>query len=533
MALTLDLFPYQREAVDVFMERGNELLAFEMGLGKTATAIACCEALLDQRKIRTALLVVPGDLKYQWAQALCKFTDVPTRQVKVKRRFLTVPDLASCVIVDGTPEERAKQFARARECRSEYVIVSTDSVITDHAEISTLAASMCVLDEASKIKSMTSQRSLAVKEYLHYPYRLALTGTPIENSLDEVFSIMQWVDPCVLGRLDLFERAYITRNASGSIIRYKNLDALYARMGTAMCRRTWEDPDVAPYLPKIEYDTWRVPMGSDVAALYKLMAAELLETYGTYSKGLRLSDTHSGLDRRGDKTSLGRIMSVHTCMEMLVGCPPAIVKSANDYVTTDDTGSKYAFDFIASGHDLRIFNAKKEFVEERVDQILLSGAENKVMIFSRYREVVDMFDSAFGHVGHVVYHGGMSNRDKAAAVDKFLTDPNIRVFISSHAGAYGVDMPAANYLINYDIPWGAGLARQINGRHVRASSLHDTVYVIDVVTEFSIEERKLAVKAFKNALADAGIDGKTTTGTLVNDVEELREHCIDFLARFG
>jgi SNF2 family DNA or RNA helicase len=144
-----------------------------------------------------------------------------------------------------------------------------------------------------------------------------------------------------------------------------------------------------------------------------------------------------------------------------------------------------------------------------------------------------MFDACFGEVGHVVYHGGMSNRDKAAAVDKFLTDPNIRVFISSHAGAYGVDMPSANWLINFDIPWGAGLAKQINGRHVRASSQHDIVYVIDVVTEFSIEERKVVVKAFKNALADAGIDGKTATGVVVNDVEALREHCIDFVDTFG
>jgi SNF2 family DNA or RNA helicase len=533
MALTLELFPYQRDAFELFGKRGNILLAFEMGLGKTATAIACCEDLLDKRKIRTALIVVPGDLKYQWAQAIVKFTDVPVRTVKLKRQPVEIPALEACVIIDGLPEQRAKQFSLARKLKSEYVIIGMDSILTDYDDIASLNAGMCVLDEASKIKSMTSQRSLAVKTYLNYPYRMALTGTPIENRPDEVYSIMEWVDRTVLGRFDLFDHAYVTRNTSGSVIRYKNLDALHDKLSAAMCRKTWDDPEVALYLPKINYETWRVPMGQDVVPLYRVMAEELLNVYGVYSKGLNLKEAAAGIDRRGDKTSLGRMMSIHTCMEMLLVCPPAIIKSSVDYVSTQDSGSKYAFDFVSAGHDLNVSNVKKEFVEQQVKEILLRSAENKVMIFSRYREVVEMFSRAFADVGHVVYHGGMSNRDRAGAVNKFLEDPNTRIFISSHAGAYGVDLPVANYLINFDIPWGAGLARQINGRHVRTSSEHDVVYVIDVVIEGSLEERKLAMKAFKNALADAGVDGKTATGTLTNDVEELREHCIDFLAGTG
>jgi SNF2 family DNA or RNA helicase len=533
MALTLDLFPYQRDALTMFGKRGSLLLAFEMGLGKTATAIAACEDLLDKRKIRTALVVVPGGLKIQWAQAIAKFTDVPKRNAKLKGKLIFLPAFESCIIIEGTPEQRAKQFEKARRLRSEYVIVSTDSVITDYADIETLGAGMCILDEASSIKSMTSQRSLAVKTYLNYPYRMALTGTPIENNLDEVYSVMQWVDPSVLGRYDLFDHSYITRNASGSVIRYKNLDMLFVKLSSAMCRKTWQDSDVAPYLPDVYYDTWQVPMHGDVVPLYAEMVNDLLITYGVYSKGLSLSEAAAGIDRRGDKTSLGRMMSIHTCMEMLLVCPPAIVKSAVDYVSTQDSGSAYAAEFVARGHDLSIYNAKKEFVEKRIKAILKNDPTAKVLLFSRYREVVAMFSEVFAGEGCVVYHGEISNRDRAAAVDKFLTDPNIRVFISSHAGAYGVDMPVANWLINFDIAWGAGISKQINGRHVRASSEHSKVIIVNVITDGSIEKRKADLQKFKFALADAGVDGKTMTGTLTNDVEELREHCIDFLARAG
>lgn len=537
MAMIIDLFPYQREAVDLWNERGSLLLAFDMGLGKTATAIAICEDLLERREIRTALIVVPAGLKYQWARAIAKFTDIPTYRVKLKRQPVEVPELGNCIIIDGTPEQRARQYQMARDLRPEYVIIGIDTLAIDPEEIESIRATMAVLDEASNIKSPASARTQAVKEYLNYPYRLALTGTPIENKPEDVFSIMEWVDSSVLGRYDLFDRSYIVRDSFGTVKRYRNLDVLSARLSEAMCRKTWADPDVAPYLPKIHYDTWVVTPDEDTMDAYKVMARDLLDEYNKAASNMpglgkfSVSAHYTGLGNKGTGI-MGQLMPVHTCMEMLLDHPSLIAKSASKYIDTDTQGSKYAYEYrVTRKGRLPGTTPKKDKVVWNTQKILWESLDNKVLIFTRYREMVSILVRDFQGLGWGVteYHGEMTNRQKEASVSKFLSDSECRVFISSHAGAYGVDMPVANYLVNYDIPWGAGLARQINGRHVRASSEHQDVYVINVVTEGTIEERKLEMKDFKDAISDAAIDNLSETGTLVNDVTALRLHCTEIL----
>jgi SNF2 family DNA or RNA helicase len=537
MAMKLDLFPYQWDAFDMFMERGSELLAFDMGLGKTATSIAICEDLLERRKIRTSLLVVPAGLKFQWAKALAKFTDCPTRTIKLKRQPVEVPALESCIIIDGTPEQRARQYALARELRPEYVIIGVDQVAMEPVEIRSLRATMVVLDEASCIKSPGSQRSIAVKENLNYPYRLALTGTPIENKPEDVFSIMEFVDASVLGRAHLFDKSYIVRDSFGTVKRYKNLDVLNLRLSEAMCRKTWADPDVAPYLPEIHYDTWVIYPDDATMDVYKVMARDLLDEYNKAASDMpsmgkfSVAAHYAGLGGKGTGI-MGKLMPIHTCMEMLLDHPHLIRYSRDKYLTTETQGSEYAHKFLKKiCDDLPGTTPKKDYVVLRTQQILWESTENKVLIFTRYREMVDILVRDFQDLGWGVteYHGEMTNRQKEASVSRFLTDKECRLFISSHAGAYGVDMPVANYLVNYDIPWAAGLARQINGRHVRASSEHHDVYVVNVVTEGTIEERKLEMKDFKDAISDAAVDGMTLNGDLVNDVTALRLHCMAVL----
>jgi SNF2 family DNA or RNA helicase len=159
------------------------------------------------------LLVVPAGLKYQWAEAIAKFTDLPAQKKRFKGETITIPDSRYCMVVDGTVAKRKKQYALARdEPRCNYVIVGYDNVTSDERDVKRLRAEFIVLDEASAIKTLSSQRTKAIKEKLEAPWRMALTATPIDNRPDELFSIMEWVDPTVLGRGDLFDLAYIDRN---------------------------------------------------------------------------------------------------------------------------------------------------------------------------------------------------------------------------------------------------------------------------------------------------------------------------------
>ena len=125
----------------------------------------------------------------------------------------------------------------------------------------------------------------------------------------------------------------------------------------------------------------------------------------------------------------------------------------------------------------------------------------------------------------------MNSKEKEKSKEKFLNDPECRVFISSDAGGYGVDLPNANLLINYDLPWSAGLAVQRNGRIKRASSRWPTITIQDLLMEGSIEERQHEMLQQKNAVADAVMDGQginarggvdLTVGSLLNFISQTK-----------
>ena len=536
MALTFPLYPYQDEAFEIFLQRGNLLLAFDTGLGKTATAIALAEELLETREVRRVLLVVPANLKLQWARSLAKFTDIPTHEIKVKGETITTPVPEYCVIVDGSPELRERQYTLARLDSVQYVVVGYEQVVSDYRRIKQLGCEFVVLDEASAIKTPGTKRTGAVKRHLKADYRLALTATPIENRPEEVYSIMQWVDDTVLGRYDLFDRAYINRNPWGTVTSYKNLDVLHDKLSTAMVRRTREDPEVAPYMPDVDTEVWRVPVDAATWTVYKEMAADLLAAYdevGTIGGSFNV-DAHYGTvkgDPRGDKTGLGKLMSVHGCMEMLLAHPLLIDLSGWLYETTDNRGSKYAWKWRDDGRGLPGTQPKLDFLVRQVTQILDEDPDAKVLIFSWYKGMLPLMAEQFEMrgFGSTRYDGDMSVRAKEASVQRFKSDPNVRLFLSSHAGAYGTDLPEANWLINYDIAWGAGKAIQINGRHVRASSEFATVKVVNMVMAGTIEERKLATKEFKGGLSSKVIDGKGSSGEVKRDIESLKQHAQELL----
>lgn len=532
MGMSIDLFPYQREAFDMFLDRGTLLLALDTGLGKTATAIAICDYLLTHRKTRCCLIVVPANLKYQWAKAIASVTNIPTQRIKVKRKYITVPEEKYCAIIDGDPAKRREQYARAVVNRPEYVIVGYDTVVAEFDEfIHCLGPTIAVLDEASLIKSPSSQRSQAIKECLGWlPYRLALTATPLENIPEDVYSIMQWVDPTVLGRFDLFDKAYIRRDSNGSVMSYRNLDVLFEKLSTAMYRKSRTDPDVAPFMPEVQYHTWEVDTTPEILEAYVDMARDLLVAYDRapgHTGGFSLSAHYGAGGQNNAKGGMGEVMSIHTVMEQLLDYPQMIHSSALKYVTSEgESGSTYAWDVVSRNINMPLDTPKLDYVAQRVDTILRRDPSSKVILFSRYREMVDQVTFRLEELGWgcTWYHGEMSSSTKEASVALFLDDDDTRVFVSSHAGAYGTDLPVANWLINIDVAWGGGLGTQINGRHIRASSIFDVVNVVNVVTVGTIEQRKVAVREFKEDLSTAAIDGKTLTGTLVKDIKSLIKH---------
>ena len=547
--LTGSLLPFQEPAVPMVLEQGYLLLAMDPGLGKTIVSIAIAEELLGTRQIGNCLCVVPAALKYQWAQQLAQFTDLPSHQVKVGKELITVPQPPYCVIIDGDPDTRDSQYAQISG-KTDYVIAGYPNILNDWALIHWRDWQMVVADELTTLKNAGSDINQGFTEaFTGVPWRLGLTGTPIENNPVELFTVMEWIKPGFLGRPDHFDAAYVKRNSDGKVIRYRNLPVLHKQLETVMYRKSRHDPDVAPYFPVVDEDIWMVPMPAELREPYRMLAADLLEqlrAIRTRSRGFDVTAAYRG-GKPDESTAVGKIAARMQAMEMLTCHPGLIGLSAADYAEsralraegltrTQWPGSKWCAELVAAG----IITVETSLICPKLDYLLarcteiLSEPGTKILVYTKYTRMLPIFEELMAQhgIGTAHYSGRMPAARKAGAIARFTNDPDCRVFLSSHAGAYGCDMFMATHLVNYDIPWSGGKADQINGRHVRASNTNKKIYIRHLLAADSLDVRKLAQVRFKNKIAGAIIDGHGADrlGRIENDIGSLASFLENLLA---
>ena len=532
--LTVDPFPYQDAAIDMGLDRGNLLIAYGMGLGKTLVQIAICEELLGDNESTLNAIVVPASLKWQWAQAIAWATDADTREIKIRKQKITVPQPWHCVVIDGTPDKRKEQFAFARKNRPDYVVLGYNTVISDWRWVNRMHADLIALDEATAIKSFTAERSKTIKGWWA-PYRYALTGTPVDNRPEELFSIMEWVDPDALGNFKYFDKAYIRRDSYGRPKAYKNLDVLHKKIPKFVARKTRFDPEVAPFMPKDFHKEFYVDLTGKTRALYKEIAEEMVEILGEV-KGFGVfdvADYYAGVGRQGGSPEQGAAMARFNALMLLCDHPRLLLESAErfqSFIESEEEnpkalGSAYAYELLQDGRldwiTDKVTSPKFEETKEKIRDILDERPENKVILFSFTKGMLRLFQEEFGDTA-VVFEGSMNAAQREATKQRFKTDPDIRIFLSSDAGGMGVDLPEANYLINYNHPWSAGAADQRNNRHVRAGSDWDEVWILNMLVSGSVEEWKFSVLSLKRKVGSAILDGgETNDGVIHFDIDSL------------
>lgn len=466
---------------------------------------------MEEGYVNLCLIICPAALKFQWEEKIKQFTDTHVS------------------VIDGDKSQRLSLYEKLFSRNVEYIVISYDYVLLDNDSIAKLNPDMVILDEASAIKSFRTQRSKKIKKlFKDIPYRMALTATPIENKPEELFSIMQWVDSSVLGRYDLFEKAYITRHSKGWVTAYKHLDVLKERLGDAMVRKARTDPDVAPYLPVVDDNNWVVPLDKKLARVYCDIAEDMLTelSKAPYFK----FDKKFSMDT--EDTPPGRLMAMHMVLEMLLCHPQLIQWSADNYVSDKPEGSEYAY-LLAKSENLAALPAPKiDVLKEKLVPIL-ADPKSKVLIYSKYKFLLEILQKELPYLS-VLFTGDMSPKKQDQAKKVFASSPNIRLFLSSYAGGYGLDMKMADCLVNVDLPWSFGQQDQINSRHIRASSEFKTVYVRNLIFAGSIEERKLRVLDRKRKMSDIAIDGANMGGDYADtsvslDVDFLRAHLEQFI----
>ena len=215
-------------------------------------------------------------------------------------------------------------------------------------------------------------------------------------------------------------------------------------------------------------------------------------------------------------------MSKITVLRMLADHPDVVRMSG-----LRANGSKYARALLQDDQldkPVREGSAKLDAVTEYLTDFLDISEHNKAVVFCSYVDMLPLLSDALGKYRTVTFHGGLSDKERDAVKTQFQTDPATRVFISSDAGGYGVDLPQANLLVNYDQPWQAGMAKQRNARIRRAASQWTNVTVQDFLTEGSIEERIWNMVAHKQAVAGAALDGTgiTESGEIASTLDSLR-----------
>ncbi len=508
MSFTGTLYPFQQEASDRMVERGQMLLAMVMGAGKTPTTLATIESLIEQDEISRVCVVVPSSLKFQWLREIKKFTT------------------SKAIVIDGTPAQREKLWRLAIGCQ--YVIINPEALSKDTTQWEAMRFNAMVIDEATIIKSFSAKRSKLLKKLgAKCHYRFALTGQPIENRPEELFSIMQFVDPSVLGKFDIFDRTFIVRDHFGKPTRYRNLQQLNESMSEVMVRKTRDD--IKDQLPEVITQVIPVQFDKAGATLYEFIARDLLnEINAAIAQHGRSFDLWAHYHGGKGNEAQGQIMARLTVLRMLCDNPALVLASAKEYEVSAGTagGSGFAATLVRQGLvPSSIKSPKLETVLEYIEDVLNEDPNNKVVVFSFFKKNLRLIQEATqGLTESVLFMGGMSADERDRAKQRFAREQNVRLFLSSDAGGYGVDLPQANYLISYDLPWSAGKLDQREARIIRLSSLHPHVTITSFVMKGSIEERQYEMLQQKREINKAFIDkGYDTQGKFELNLGTLSE----------
>jgi SNF2 family DNA or RNA helicase len=517
--MALQLRPYQTEAVERILERGNLLLALTMGAGKTAASISAVRKLRRRRVVDCGAVFALKSTKGQWVREINRWDPRATVQV-----------------IDG--DKKARTIGLRRAMRYNYTILHYECLVNDWDLLQQyLPIDFVIADECTMLKGFSAKRTKHAK--LMAPYigiRIGLSGQPVENRPEELFSIMEFIDKDVLGGFHRFDRTFIERDHWGKPKRYKNLPLIGKVMGEAMYRKSRED--IAEWLPDMIEIPMPIELDEPTMKLHDLVKEDLSNAIDLAlmmgSTGTFDVMSHYGRTEQMDaKGLMGQVMARMLAMRMLSSHPRLLRLSADAFDTElSSWGSQYASELKAAGmlDNLPATTAKLDALLEHIEEILDEDPRHKVVVFSYFKPMLAMIGAELGRmkIPWVKITGDVSAKERYAHIQRFNSDPMLRVFLSSDAGAYGVDLNQGSHLISYDLPWSAGALSQRISRIDRTNSAFDQIVIGYMYGAGTIEERMFNMLLQKRAVAKAFIDGDfdPRSGTLNLDLESLR----DFLA---
>ena len=451
--LKVPLYPYQAEGALFAVRAGRVLIGDEMGLGKTIQAIAAAEILARHFGVSRVLVICPTSLKYQWQSEIARFSG---RQGKNAARVLS-----------GGRAQRQKDYAADDFCK----ITNYEKLKPDLDLIADWAPELVIVDEAQRIKNWNTIAARALKR-IDSAYAIVLTGTPLENKLEELISIVQFVDQHRLGPTWKLLHEHQLKDEGGRVTGYTGLEKIGETLAPVMIRR--RKHEVLKQLPERTDQNFLVPMTELQMSYHQENAEVVSKIVQRWRKTKFLSDK----DQRRLTCAL---------QNMRMSC-----------------NSTYLLDQ-ESDHGVKADELAALFDD------LFAQPDAKAVVFSQWTRTQDIVIrrlEARGF-GYVSFHGGVPSEKRPALIERFRDDPACRVFLSTDAGSTGLNLQHASTLINMDLPWNPAILEQRISRIHRMGQKRP-VQIVNFVAKGTIEEGMLSVLAFKRSLSAGILDGGTS-----------------------
>jgi superfamily II DNA or RNA helicase len=448
--LKVSLYPYQAEGALFAVRTGRALIGDDMGLGKTIQAIAATEILARHFGVSKVLVVCPTSLKYQWQSEIVRFSG---RKGKNAAR-----------VIGGGRAQRQKDYALDDFCK----ITNYEKLKPDLDLIAAWAPELVIVDEAQRVKNWNTIAARALKR-IDSAHAIVLTGTPLENKLEELISIVQFVDQHRLGPTWKLLHEHQVKDEAGRVTGYTRLEKIGQTLAPVMIRR--RKSEVLRQLPARTDQNLLVPMTQMQMDYHEENADEVAKIVRRWRKTRFLSD----MDQR-------RLMIALQNMRM----------SCNStYLLDQETDHGVKADELAALLD-----------------DLFADPEAKAVVFSQWTRTHDIVIrrlEARG-IGYVSFHGGVPSDKRPALIERFRDDPACRVFLSTDAGSTGLNLQHASTLVNMDLPWNPAILEQRIARIHRLGQARP-VQIVNFVAKGTIEEGMLSVLAFKRSLSAGILDG--------------------------
>ncbi|HMX39765.1 MAG TPA: DEAD/DEAH box helicase [Saprospiraceae bacterium] len=446
-----DVFPYQQEGLLFAYQHGRVIIGDEMGLGKTVQAIAAAQLLRREMGLSKVLILAPTSLKYQWKTELKKFAD------------------EEATVVEGVATVRHNIH---RNGETVYKIASYHSALYDSQAMDEAGYDLVILDEAQRIKNWRTKIAQSVRR-VNSRHVFVLTGTPIENNLEELYGLVQFVDPFALGPRHVFFPRYQTTDDNGRVIGYDHLGEIRQLLADRLIRRTKRE--VLKQLPKRTDKNLVVPMTQQQREMHREFADQVAKLVLKWQRMKFLDEQ--------DRQKLLKNLSL---MRMVCDSTYIVDQSTNYQTKVDE-----------------LLNILQEILE-------IEG--EKVVVFSQWARMNDLVVNALDSIGvsYRYLHGSVPGRERGALYTEFNENPEVRVFVSTDAGGVGLNLQSAAWLINLDIPWNPGILEQRIGRIYRLGQ-EKPVNIINLVAQESIEHNMLGVIQFKKGVAEGVLDGGEET----------------------